>query len=82
MRPLRLFLFAVLAMFATLAWADAASDHAKALRKADDKFNAAIAKCEVVKVDADRNKCKGTAKAKHTSAVQAAERAKAKASKS
>lgn len=67
-------LFAV----STVAFADKASDHAKALRVANDKFNAAMVKCDAVVDVVKREQCRGKAKMKHTKAVEKADKAATK----
>lgn len=72
---MKLILAFALLTFCTVAMADAVSDHAKALYRANKQFNADTKACTAVKDEADRNKCNGTAKAKHTKAVEKADAA-------
>lgn len=68
----------VLSMFAVVASADPAADHKKALREANNQFTVAFEQCEAETTVKARNKCRGTAKAQHTKAVEKADKALAK----
>jgi len=73
-----MFLLLVLLLFApVLAFADPptdpAVDHRTAIRRANEQFIVAFDKCERVPHEV-RAKCRGIAKAKHTRAVEQADR--------
>jgi hypothetical protein len=69
-------LAAVLALLALPALADPAGDHRAALRAANAEFNAAYEACSDLPWHQHRarNKCRSTAKAQHTKAVEKADR--------